>query len=143
MTNILKDKRYMFLAVLGLTLLASSAFATGTSTVTFSATTNTFVKGINTVLSLAGIGIATIAVFIFGYQVGFAGKSAAQAAPILIGGFLIGAAASIGSALVGNSDTGYSTGTIYYYPVDGGINVATMSIGGALVDGASHYLVIS
>jgi type IV secretion system protein VirB2 len=107
MTYRLKNEYRVIFAVLVMIMAASPAFAAGTAT--FGATTDTFVSGINTILKAIGVGVATIAVFIFGYQVGFTGKSAAQAAPILIGGFIIGAAATIASALVGNSGYGATT----------------------------------
>ncbi len=109
MTKTLKNTCRVTVALLALATLSSPALSAAGSTATLSVSAGTFVTGITTVLNLLGIGIATIAVFIFGYQVGFTGKSAAQAAPILIGGFIIGAATSIGGAMVGNTAAGYGT----------------------------------
>lgn len=107
MIKTFKNTRCVALVLLVLVMVSSPTIYAATATTTLSLAAGSFVTGITTVLKLLGIGIATIAVFIFGYQVGFTGKSAAQAAPILIGGFIIGAAATIGSALVGNTSADY------------------------------------
>ena len=56
------------------------------------------------IVNLASIAVVTIAVIFAGYQIAFAHKRISDVAPILIGGFLIGAAAQIAKMLVG--DTG-------------------------------------
>jgi type IV secretion system protein VirB2 len=63
-----------------------------------------FLQNINGLLNLASIAIVTIAVIFAGYQIAFAHKRISDVAPILVGGFLIGAAAQIAKMLVG--DTG-------------------------------------
>jgi type IV secretion system protein VirB2 len=63
-----------------------------------------FLQNINGLLNLASIAVVTIAVIFAGYQIAFAHKRISDVAPILIGGFPIGAAAQIAKMLVG--DTG-------------------------------------
>ncbi len=60
-----------------------------------------FLQNINGLLNLA-----SIAVIFAGYQIAFAHKRIADVAPILIGGFLIGAAAQIAKMLVGDAGGG-------------------------------------
>lgn len=62
-----------------------------------------FLQNINGLLNLASIAVVTIAVIFAGYQIAFAHKRIADVAPILIGGFLIGAAAQIAKMLVGDT----------------------------------------
>ena len=62
-----------------------------------------FLQNINGLLNLASIAVVTIAVIFAGYQIAFAHKRISDVAPILIGGFLIGAAAQIAKMLVGDS----------------------------------------
>lgn len=64
-----------------------------------------FLGKINTLLDLASIAVVTIAVIFAGYQIAFAHKRIADVAPILIGGFLIGAAGQIASMLIGDGAT--------------------------------------
>jgi type IV secretion system protein VirB2 len=61
-----------------------------------------FLQNINGLLNLASIAVVTIAVIFAGYQIAFAHKRIADVAPILVGGFLIGAAAQIAKMLVGD-----------------------------------------
>ena len=61
-----------------------------------------FLQNINGLLNLASIAVVTIAVIFAGYQIAFAHKRIADVAPILIGGFLIGAAAQIATMRVGD-----------------------------------------
>lgn len=65
-----------------------------------------FLGQINTLLNLASIAVVTIAVIFAGYQIAFAHKRIADVAPILIGGFLIGAAGQIASMLIGDGAGG-------------------------------------
>lgn len=72
----------------------------------FSATGGTVTKfftNVNGLLNLASIAVVTIAVIFAGYQIAFAHKRIADVAPILIGGFLIGAAAQIAKMLIGGT----------------------------------------
>jgi type IV secretion system protein VirB2 len=62
----------------------------------------TFFQNINGLLNIASIAVVTIAVIFAGYQIAFAHKRISDVAPILIGGFLIGAAAQIAKMLIGN-----------------------------------------
>lgn len=62
-----------------------------------------FLQNINGLLNLASIAVVTIAVIFAGYQIAFAHKRISDVAPILIGGFLIGAAAQIAKMLVGDT----------------------------------------
>lgn len=60
-----------------------------------------FFANINSLLNIASIAVVTIAVIFAGYQIAFAHKRIADVAPVLIGGFLIGAAAQIAKMLLG------------------------------------------
>jgi type IV secretion system protein VirB2 len=60
-----------------------------------------FFENIRGLLTIASISVVTIAVIFAGYQIAFAHKRIADVAPILIGGFLIGAAAQIAGMLLG------------------------------------------
>jgi type IV secretion system protein VirB2 len=62
-----------------------------------------FLQNINGLLNLASIAVVTIAVIFAGYQIAFAHKRISDVAPILVGGFLIGAAAQIARMLVGDA----------------------------------------
>lgn len=62
-----------------------------------------FFKSINGLLNIASIAVVTIAVVFAGYQIAFAHKRIADVAPILIGGFLVGAAAQIAKMLIGDN----------------------------------------
>lgn len=111
MKNKLKQMSSSLLVAFIAVASASSALAEATnSSVTSAASfatlntkTASFLSNINGVLSPMGVGIATIAVFVFGYQVSFGGKSPAAAAPILVGGLIIGASAAIAGMLVGTA----------------------------------------
>lgn len=60
-----------------------------------------FLNNVNGLLNLASISVVTIAVIFAGYQIAFAHKRIADVAPILIGGFLIGAAGQLAKMLIG------------------------------------------
>ncbi|WP_374013452.1 TrbC/VirB2 family protein [Pseudoxanthomonas koreensis] len=60
----------------------------------------TFFNNINALLNVASIAIVTIAVIFAGYQIAFNHKRVGDVAPVLIGGFLIGAAAQIAKMLL-------------------------------------------
>ena len=62
-----------------------------------------FFQNVNGLLNLASISVVTIAVIFAGYQIAFAHKRIADVAPILIGGFLIGAAAQVAKMLIGGA----------------------------------------
>jgi type IV secretion system protein VirB2 len=59
-----------------------------------------FFDNINNLLNVASIAIVTIAVIFAGYQIAFNHKRIGDVAPVLIGGFLIGAAAQITRMIV-------------------------------------------
>jgi type IV secretion system protein VirB2 len=67
------------------------------------ATTKKFFDNINGLLNMASISVVTIAVIFAGYQIAFAHKRIADVSPILIGGFLIGAAAQVAKMLIGSN----------------------------------------
>ena len=60
----------------------------------------TFFTNINSLLNVASVAIVTIAVIFAGYQIAFNHKRVGDVAPVLIGGFLIGAAAQIAKMLL-------------------------------------------
>lgn len=70
----------------------------------------TFFDNINGLLNIASIAVVTIAVIFAGYQIAFAHKRISDVAPILIGGFLIGAAAQIARMLLGDEAGGGAGG---------------------------------
>ncbi|GAB6196998.1 TrbC/VirB2 family protein [Lysobacter xanthus] len=62
-----------------------------------------FFSNVNGLLNLASIAVVTIAVIFAGYQIAFAHKRIADVAPILVGGFLIGAAGQVARMLIGGT----------------------------------------
>ncbi len=64
-----------------------------------------FFSSLNSLLNVASIAVVTIAVIFAGYQIAFAHKRISDVAPVLIGGFLIGAAAQIAKMLMGDDST--------------------------------------
>ena len=79
------------------------AFAQDGSGATTSVTK--FFTNINSLLNVASIAIVTIAVIFAGYQIAFNHKRVGDVAPVLIGGFLIGAAAQIAKMLIPDNPT--------------------------------------
>lgn len=79
----------------------------------------TFFDNINGLLNIASIAVVTIAVIFAGYQIAFAHKRVGDVAPILIGGFLIGAAAQIARMLLGTDGGGA-----------GGMALVTLAVAG-------------
>ncbi len=59
-----------------------------------------FFDSIQGLLTIASISVVTVAVIFAGYQIAFAHKRMADVAPVLIGGFLIGAAGQLASMLL-------------------------------------------
>ncbi len=59
-----------------------------------------FLSKIQGLLNIASVSIVTIAVIFAGYQIAFAHKRISDVAPILIGGFLIGAAAQLAKMVI-------------------------------------------
>lgn len=68
-----------------------------------------FFTNINSLLNVASIAIVTIAVIFAGYQIAFNHKRVGDVAPVLIGGFLIGAAAQIAKMLLPSDVTSTAT----------------------------------
>ena len=68
---------------------------------------------INNLLNVASIAIVTIAVIFAGYQIAFNHKRVGDVAPVLIGGFLIGAAAQIAKMLIPDNPTS-ATGMVVH-----------------------------
>lgn len=71
-----------------------------------------FFSSLNSLLNVASIAVVTIAVIFAGYQIAFAHKRISDVAPVLIGGFLIGAAAQIAKMLMGDDSTLDTAGII-------------------------------
>lgn len=68
-----------------------------------------FLDNIRGLLNIASAVVVTIAIIFAGYQIAFAHKRISDVAPILIGGFLIGAAAQIANMLIGDGGAPAST----------------------------------
>jgi type IV secretion system protein VirB2 len=60
-----------------------------------------FFKNFETILKVISVTVVTIAIIFAGYQIAFAHKRLSDVAPILIGGLLIGGAATIALWFVG------------------------------------------
>lgn len=73
-----------------------------------------FFSSINSLLNVASIAVVTIAVIFAGYQIAFAHKRISDVAPVLIGGFLIGAAAQIAKMLMGDDSTLPAAGVLLH-----------------------------
>ena len=72
-----------------------------------------FFARFETILRVASISIVTIAVVFAGYQIAFAHKRLSDVAPVLIGGLLIGGAATIAGWFVGDLEAGRAGGDNY------------------------------
>lgn len=92
-------------ALVALIALPELAFAQAGGFEGTDGTVKKFFKNINGLLNIASVAVVTIAVIFAGYQIAFAHKRIADVAPILIGGFLIGAAAQIANMLLGDGDS--------------------------------------
>jgi TrbC/VIRB2 pilin len=84
------------LAVMLLLVIAEPALAGGTVKTKVS----TFMCDVLAIVNVAGLAIVTIAIFIFGYQVAFGGKRPTEAAPVLVGGLIIGISGTLASFFV-------------------------------------------
>ncbi|MFK3649753.1 TrbC/VirB2 family protein [Lysobacter enzymogenes] len=69
-----------------------------------------FMNNLNSLLNIASVAIVTIAVIFAGYGIAFAHKRLSDVAPVLIGGFLIGAAAQLAKMVIPD-DVGSETNT--------------------------------
>lgn len=72
-----------------------------------------FFARFETILRVASISIVTIAVVFAGYQIAFAHKRLSDVAPVLIGGLLIGGAATIAGWFVGDLESDRAGGANY------------------------------
>ncbi|BAV97700.1 type IV secretion system protein VirB2 [Lysobacter enzymogenes] len=71
-----------------------------------------FMNNLNSLLNIASIAIVTIAVIFAGYGIAFAHKRLSEVAPVLIGGFLIGAAGQLAKMLIGDKVGVDTTGMV-------------------------------
>jgi len=85
------------LAALLLLCVADPAFAGGGTVKT---KVSDFMCQVLAIVNVAGLAIVTIAIFIFGYQVAFGGKRPTEAAPVLVGGLIIGISGTLASFFV-------------------------------------------
>ena len=90
-------------AVLAPSLALAQATGGGGDFTETGSTVNKFFQNVNGLLNIASISVVTIAVIFAGYQIAFAHKRIADVSPILIGGFLIGAAAQVAKMLIGGT----------------------------------------
>ena len=79
----------MFMAVVFVSILAMPGMAMAQEATD---RVEEFFGNLNSLLNIASIAVVTIAVIFAGYQIAFAHKRISDVAPVLIGGFLIGAA---------------------------------------------------
>lgn len=87
-------------SVTALTLMAMPAIVWAQDGAGAKTRVTTFFSNINSLLNVASVAIVTIAVIFAGYQIAFNHKRIGDVAPVLIGGFLIGAAAQIAKMLL-------------------------------------------
>lgn len=107
------EQQMMIAILLGLVLMVISPEA---SAQTFADACNKvagFFARFETILRVASISIVTIAVVFAGYQIAFAHKRLSDVAPVLIGGLLIGGAATIAGWFVGDLQEGREGGDNY------------------------------
>lgn len=97
-TNAQRSRAFAIAACLSLAAMPMIAMAQDVSGA--QNTVNTFFTNVTTLLNIASIAIVTIAVIFAGYQIAFNHKRIGDVAPVLIGGFLIGAAAQIARMLL-------------------------------------------
>mgnify|MGYP000900594905 FL=1 len=75
-----------------------------------------FFGNINALLNVASIAVVTIAIIFAGYQIAFNHKRIGDVAPVLIGGFLIGAAAQIAKMLLPDDVTSTAMVVVQLFP---------------------------
>lgn len=97
-THAQRSRAFAIAACLSLAVMPMIAMAQDVSGA--SNTVTTFFGNVTTLLNIASIAIVTIAVIFAGYQIAFNHKRIGDVAPVLIGGFLIGAAAQIARMLL-------------------------------------------
>lgn len=76
-----------------------------------------FLGKLNSILNVASLAIVTIAVIFAGYQIAFAHKRISDVAPVLIGGFLIGAAAQLAKMVIPEDVTAPISAVLSVLPV--------------------------
>lgn len=101
-------------AVLAASLLPALAWAQDVAGAT--SRVQTFFGNINALLNVASIAVVTIAIIFAGYQIAFNHKRIGDVAPVLIGGFLIGAAAQIAKMLLPSDVTSAAMLTLELLP---------------------------
>lgn len=90
----------MIMVIIAATALAFPELALAQDATGAQGRVTSFFTNINSLLNVASIAIVTIAVIFAGYQIAFNHKRVGDVAPVLIGGFLIGAAAQIAKMLL-------------------------------------------
>lgn len=104
MNNNIQIKNFLSafaMATLFVGALAAPELAFAQGTVTGAKTTvKGFFDNLNSLLNIASIAIVTIAVIFAGYQIAFAHKRISDVMPVLLGGFLIGAAAQLAKMVI-------------------------------------------
>lgn len=98
-------------------LLSSPALAWAQDVAGATSRVQTFFGNINALLNIASIAVVTIAIIFAGYQIAFNHKRIGDVAPVLIGGFLIGAAAQITKMLLPTDVTSTSAALLQLLPV--------------------------
>ncbi|KQZ67825.1 MULTISPECIES: TrbC/VirB2 family protein [unclassified Lysobacter] len=84
----------------GLLAVPDIAFAQAGGGADASGRVKGFINNLNTLLNIASVAVVTIAFIIAGYQIAFAHKRISDVAPILVGGFVIGAAAQLAKMII-------------------------------------------
>lgn len=107
------DYQVLIVILLGMTLLTISPEASAQSFAEACNKVTGFFARFETILRVASISIVTIAVVFAGYQIAFAHKRLSDVAPVLIGGLLIGGAATIAGWFVGDLQEGRVGGDNY------------------------------
>ena len=96
---------FMAVVMVGALVVPELALAQGFDDAEAQTKVEGFFGSLNSLLNIASIAVVTIAVIFAGYQIAFAHKRISDVAPVLIGGFLIGAAAQIAKMLLGSDST--------------------------------------
>lgn len=94
-------KKFSFSAYLAPMVLVNIVLAASTGGGGGLDKVNTFMENLTTALFGVGIAVLTIAIMWAGYKVMFQGQTLQSVAPTLIGGVLVGSAATIASYLLG------------------------------------------
>lgn len=103
-------------AIIGAALLSSPVLAWAQDVAGATSRVQTFFGNINALLNIASIAVVTIAIIFAGYQIAFNHKRIGDVAPVLIGGFLIGAAAQITKMLLPTDVTSASVALLQLLP---------------------------